>query len=207
MKQRTSEGFMRYPFDTLWPFLLSGYRDGAYGVDMPETANPVDLDWLEEHGYLETQWANHGLTVRDRVLTPAGKQFVNSITGQRILRVYYFENMEYVRDPNPDDSWDNGEQEAHGRFEFAEVVKPESTAKSSYYKDLVLPNDFRGTIQLVWCTYGTGSTFGHTSGLFDVGGWAVDNAGVGVIKAALKRNHDDYFGGVEQTYTESVTIS
>lgn len=207
MKQRTSEGFMRFPFDTLWPFLLSGRLDGAYGVDMPETANPVDLDWLEEHGYMETQWANHELTVRDRVLTPAGKQFVDSITGQRILRVYYSENMEYVRDPDPNDSWDSGEQEAHGRFEFAVAVKPKSTAKYTYYKDLVLPNDFRGTIQLVWCTYGTGSTFGHTSGLFDVGGWAVDRAGVEVIKAALGKKHDDYFGGVESTYTESITIS
>lgn len=204
MTQRTPEGFMRFPFDTLWPFLLSGRLDGTYGVSIPETANPVDLDWLEEQGYMETQWANHGLTVRDRVLTPAGNQFVSDLTKQRVLRVYYYENMEYTRDPDPDDRWDAGEQDAHGRFEFAEV---NGKIKSAYHKDLPLPNDFRGTIQLVWCTYGSGSTFGHTSGLFDVGGWAVDKAGVEEIGAALKKKHDDYFGGVEQTYTESITIS
>jgi hypothetical protein len=142
----------------------------------------------------------------------------------RHFRVIATERTECVREADPDDKWDQGEDRIHVNFHCA-MVCPDDTvggmdahfvcseesdlrAPACGYSPVVMTHcigsawDYdEAEVALVVSRYATGSTFGRTSGHWEVEGafsdmgeaklWASAN------KETLEKKHNDYFGGLE----------
>lgn len=182
-------------FAELWGLYAAG--------GMPASVPAATTDWLLEQGYIELSYRT-GPVLQT---THAGDRFVKTeLAGDKQLVVYYTERPETVRERDPEDSWDQGVTDLNGHFDYAEVLDRGADINSSYWHAIALPRGLTGNVFLVWCKYGTGSTFGKTHGQFGLGGIAVDDAGVDWLTEVLKTQYSDYFGGVEATFVETITI-
>lgn len=115
--------------------------------------------------------------------------------------VEYSESYTTVRDADPSDNWDQGDQDAGGQYVGVSLSRP-----GWYHKEFDLPVQVGDTVYVVWCTYTEGCTFGHTSGKFDAM-VCIDYKDIDALKEQLKCKHDDYFGGVDALYTEVVELT
>lgn len=137
-------------------------------------------------------------------VTEAGKAALKALEMVDVF-VLYSESWEEVRPPSETDEWDRGTESANSRFEAATLEK---TGMYGFSKDFRMPKAFVGReLTLVWCHYGTGDTFGHTYGKFGVGNVYTTPEGRALIEHSLTRDHDDYFGGVEDFFEETVVLT
>lgn len=179
---------------------------------LPDSVSGPAIDWLSERGYIENLISSRfskgriEQTTEWRV-TKAGNDFVKKeLTSSKILRVYYNEDYYTIRERDVDDDWDQGVSSNGSSFSHAEVVDRTSRATDFRHEDLLLPSGLTGPVSLTWCTYATGSTFGRTEGQFGIGGIATDNAGVEWLQQVMDTRYDDYFGGLEQHFVETITL-
>lgn len=169
-----------------------------YGVSI-EFACP-EIDWLLENGLIEP--SNHKYVKGQAYyITPKGDKVLDSIKPQTLF-VTYTEEHTTVREVDPNDSWDQGEDDLNGRYECVSWEQPSSylhkTVQTAYK-----PGE---SVYVVWCTYGTGSTFSHTGGQFDALGVARTPLGVKALGRYGDVKHDDYFGGLEHVHDVQETL-
>ena len=121
------------------------------------------------------------------------------------LWVTYTENPE-TTDPgeDSDDEWRwQGVTNMHGRFDRIHEAQPKSYLHQGPFKVEAQPGD---TVQVVWCTYANGSTFGCTDGQFDCLGIVKTKGEIAALKEKAKSIHDDYFGWLEAVYVDPVVV-
>lgn len=83
------------------------------------------------------------------------------------MKYYRIEQDSYhdqIRDPDPEDSWDDGDYEVIVyNVRATEVLNP----KNDWDYDFAVPDEPSGPLYLLWASYTTGNSFGYTAGNFE----------------------------------------
>jgi predicted transcriptional regulator len=162
----------------------------------------VLFDQLVEVGYLTTtkpymreQWT----------LTKQGEAALAELGPTETLFVQYSQNPSTLREADPNDEWDRGGDTDGGRFETVSRDRLYGLVKELSVPAKIL--EACPVMDLVWCTYATGDTFGSTSGIFDALGFCTTKTGEIFLEKYAAVRHDDYFGGLEDCHTETVSTA
>jgi hypothetical protein len=181
----------------LWLFLL---RCPRLSFQSPS------VDYLLGEGLLELpkNLSHYDKAYLSYQVTEAGTK---ALAGLDLVEVHagYTEDWSTVTERSETDEWDQGEDSANSRFESVTTDKSGAFGLSKSFR---VPKALLGKeLTLIWCHYGTGDTFGHTYGKFDVGNVYTTPEGKKLIENELTRDHDDYFGGVEDFFEETVVLT
>jgi hypothetical protein len=113
--------------------------------------------------------------------------------------VSYREYPEWLREPDPDDRWDAGEQDRQAVFSEVSVSSPNTPLYEVCNGEDLEPGTL---VYVAWCRFSTGGTFGSTHGRFDVMGVFLTREEAERANLGAEEKHRDYFGGLEETFVE-----
>lgn len=117
------------------------------------------------------------------------------------LKIVY--SQEIVTDYASEEAYGEWQKEMNSKFEGV-CLKTSSPYHLEYStRENIRPGD---KVYVAWCTYGTGDTFGHSSGEFDIIKVSKEPLDMEEMRSIASSRHNDYFGGLEEVFIETSQI-